>query len=1026
MSDHSQTRTTRPQTARQTIVPGHVFHQVTIAGAQPANAAVQRAQIDPERLTAADVIALQGTVGNAAVQRLLTGPRTARRRPAPFVPVAAPRLHTAPAIQTALTVGPADDRYEEEAERISRQVTRRGALGVQRATQSATAAPQVGAEGGAVDRATETHIRHSSGGSSLPNGMRRVLEPKLNADLSQVKVHTDSRAMQLNRQLGAKAFTHKNHIYYGAGQSPSDLQLTAHETVHTIQQGVTPVRRSIQPRLAQGQAGSKAVHGATIRPILQRTAKHGDLELIQLSRLGTFVKQQEKLQTAAKRNPDQYRDYTTTGFEHEFAQMVDDDPKNPAPLTGVSHAEVAHSQNKMPYTGMSFILETDASNAMEMVSPPFLVKTIPGKPVPEPDEVEDIDEIFKERLGELAARNLTVGGLIAALKSDGIRFTLKKIKIGSENMTPKTTKLRSWWNNRIKKNELANIKLKPISKSSGATEAGILTHVNFATDFENYRLMENAYTGTTDDWRQSYEQIETWLLQEINKVCMAEDPAPELDGTTLLAIENAISAAQTVKRKVDAALNKADSQSLLRSVMENYVMPTHIKRPGAVLDAIIGELSAKRLNSQRLMIMHEAYRAPGALTADVTAIIRSGEQYRLDEFNDRIDALSNEEVQAKLNDVTLAMNTLVQALDGLPISGATSKLQQFLHALARTLSSQVAVPALETLRNAQSSRYKSKNSTAMEDLTYEPYITSRLKDVREVWIKDTIQNIGLGMLSTKDWEKVRALTKDEGLRKRIKSSLPAFKYESTKHKTTRLVNRSRYADHVINALDDLGNQIQSHKLGQTNKHGRPKVDTSRKFIGPKKQTTLFSHVRKWIGARQDTFIPAHKVQMPQWKDRRLHVVESRNYTVDTLKRIKAYHAGMRRKHAPKFAPPPVPRDREPSRSQSASYSDTLPPRYGRSRSVSLVDPRESFIPSPPSEKVAKLGSKLGRIAGPEKLQAINNFINQVMIHRVPWQRLSSLVTDRICLGLKIEGATYDLALDYIFSELQHRGYSFLD
>jgi hypothetical protein len=34
--------------------------------------------------------------------------------------------------------------------------------------------------------------------------------------------------------MDAKAFTHQNHIYYGKGQSPSDLKLTAHETVDLL------------------------------------------------------------------------------------------------------------------------------------------------------------------------------------------------------------------------------------------------------------------------------------------------------------------------------------------------------------------------------------------------------------------------------------------------------------------------------------------------------------------------------------------------------------------------------------------------------------------------------------------------------------------------------------------------------------------------------------------------------------------------------------------------------------------------
>ncbi|MCB0827102.1 MAG: hypothetical protein KDC26_13035, partial [Armatimonadetes bacterium] len=765
------------------------------------------------------------------------------------------------------------------------------------------------------------------------------------------------------------------------------------------------------------------------KPLIQKSAKQGDSDVVQLSRLGQFVKQQEKLQTAVKKNPERYENqYTTAGFEHEFAQMVDD-KKNPSPLAGVSHAEVAHSQNKMPYTGMSFILETDASNALELVSPPFLVKTMSGRPVPEPDEVQEIDEIFKERLGTLASQGPTMNSLISSLKSDGIRFKLKKIKVGSESMTPKTTKLRSWWNNKVKKNELGNIKLKPIEKSSGVTAEGILTHVNFATDFENYRLMEEAYTGKTDTWRVSYEGIETFLLNEMNETSLAEEPAPELDSQTLLAIDNALSAAKTVKSKIKDAIEAADSGDLLRSILINKVIERHDKRPKEIIEAIIAELAGKRMNSQKLMILLEAYRSPGSLTEDLIAVIRGGEQYRMETSQEEVDALGDEKVQAKLGDVTQAMSTLVQALDGLPLTGKMSNMQQFLHALARTLSSQVAVPALETLRGAQTRRYLSKTSKALENLTYEPHITSRLKDVREVWIKDTIQNIGLGLLSTKEWEKVRALAKNSTLHERIKSSLPSFKYPTGAYSTETL-SKDLYSPYVIRALNDFGDQIQSHKLGQTDKRGKPKVDTSKTFIGPKKQVSLFSHIRKWIGGRQDTFIPAQKVQMPLWKDKRLHVVESRNYTVDTLKRLKAYHHGMARRGAPKYAPPPIPKQQE-SRS---SFSEEPQPMVGRSRSVSMSgwsdssessQSTESFIPGPPSAKVAKIRSKLDKLVGGSKVKAINGFIDRVIVSHIPPTQLVSLMTDEIYTKLEIEGANYSLAADYIFAELQHRGYSFL-
>lgn len=196
-----------------------------LAGMQQHNRSTP-SQLSGQQLTPQNVLYLQRTIGNAAVQQMLADQQTDK-----------------PTIQPQLKVGPANDEFEREADDISRQVVQRASTSrVQRAT---TSSAQVGPEGGTVGKELEGTIHKSkSGGSSIPDGVRNQIEPKLGADLSNVKVHTDSQSADLNRQLGAKAFTHKNHIFYGAGQSPSDVKLTAHEAVHTVQQGATTQRKS--------------------------------------------------------------------------------------------------------------------------------------------------------------------------------------------------------------------------------------------------------------------------------------------------------------------------------------------------------------------------------------------------------------------------------------------------------------------------------------------------------------------------------------------------------------------------------------------------------------------------------------------------------------------------------------------------------------------------------------------------------------------------------------------------------------
>ncbi|MBA4142858.1 MAG: DUF4157 domain-containing protein [Nitrosospira sp.] len=78
--------------------------------------------------------------------------------------------------------------------------------------------------------------RSKGGGSPLPDPVRSYMEPRFGVDFSHVRVHTGSDAIKMNRDVGAQAFTHGSDVYFGAGSSPTNLELTAHELTHVVQQ----------------------------------------------------------------------------------------------------------------------------------------------------------------------------------------------------------------------------------------------------------------------------------------------------------------------------------------------------------------------------------------------------------------------------------------------------------------------------------------------------------------------------------------------------------------------------------------------------------------------------------------------------------------------------------------------------------------------------------------------------------------------------------------------------------------------
>jgi hypothetical protein len=238
-------------------------------------AALQRAHVAPSALTSSDVMALQRTIGNQAVQRLLSSNQT-EPNPSPAGQIV---------IQPKLVVGPAQDRYEQEADNVAQQVMRmpvsaravaqRDALKTQTKSQAPLKSPNpsitplnmrqrrddtklqassaapgtVGMEGGPVGGDIESSIRRAKGGGkALSDTVRTKMEAGIGADFSNVRVHVGGQADTLNRSLNARAFTTGSDIFFKQGAyspgSAGGQHLLAHELTHVVQQGGASSKRA--------------------------------------------------------------------------------------------------------------------------------------------------------------------------------------------------------------------------------------------------------------------------------------------------------------------------------------------------------------------------------------------------------------------------------------------------------------------------------------------------------------------------------------------------------------------------------------------------------------------------------------------------------------------------------------------------------------------------------------------------------------------------------------------------------------
>ena len=166
------------------------------------------------------------------------------------------RVYTPVFIQAKLTVGSVDDPMEHEADVIADQVMRMpDSTQIQRKCahceeeEKPQRKPMVSfiqrkkqAAETEIDENVNAQIESSKGaGSPMSRDTKSFMESRFGNDFSQIKIHTDSNAVQLSKSLNAQAFAVGNDLFFNEGnyapESESGKHLLAHELVHTIQQG---------------------------------------------------------------------------------------------------------------------------------------------------------------------------------------------------------------------------------------------------------------------------------------------------------------------------------------------------------------------------------------------------------------------------------------------------------------------------------------------------------------------------------------------------------------------------------------------------------------------------------------------------------------------------------------------------------------------------------------------------------------------------------------------------------------------
>jgi hypothetical protein len=178
-------------------------------------------------------------------------------------------------VQPKLALGPVNDPYEREADRVADQaIAQSRAAGTAPPIQplSSSSAPE--ALGDSASTAVENAL--SGPGNALSPALQRDMGQRFGFDFSRVRIYPDGEAGRSARDINALAYTAGHRVVFAPGQfaptTTQGLRLLSHELAHVVQ-----------------QAGGSEVAGlrAQTRNVVQRQ-KAPDIDLAR--KLGTELK----------------------------------------------------------------------------------------------------------------------------------------------------------------------------------------------------------------------------------------------------------------------------------------------------------------------------------------------------------------------------------------------------------------------------------------------------------------------------------------------------------------------------------------------------------------------------------------------------------------------------------------------------------------------------------------------------------------------------------------------------------------
>lgn len=549
---------------------------------------------------------------------------------------------------------------------------------------------------------------------------------------------------------------------------------------------------------------------------------------------------------------------TTVGFEYEFAQF--DFSSAPAhPLKDVTHVVLIESEQKMPFSNLPFSLETDADNAIELVTPPFLIRTIGRRPIPHPGIVEHVNNQMKAEL-------LQIAGKADSRRDTGSSTSTstpapRKKKGGDEAQMGNST-FQDLLNGVIRMTGFAfppigDIKIKSANVNPG-TRSGGTPH------------------------RGSFPQSETTPSR--GSTMPTSSPMPE--GVTIPAT---LSGAHTSPDE------REDYRIVPFSLIKGLKTKPSTKDPTGI---------SEQINIATDAFAYDALKSsggePGPTDGDFLELENSLKAF-LSEH------LSFDSSQADLSSspaaVPIGTGRKRPIPPPAPFANQPSYMRIFLNELARNLSQCIAVEAINVVETFKAQLFESLPSYEAPKITRKPPrqnesfepcadLRSHVKDVNDVWLKDTLISFARGLFQRpEDYRFIIDLLES------ALNDLGSFQLPSYKSHTFRVLNinktlpeqlRTTFAS-LLNHFEELPPLPAPAFSGRdfANFTEEEQMEHCREFYPfPDDPVPFGGHHLHLPGVRHDTFIHPTKVnRLPAFYSSWLHVVEVRENPIERLRAL---------------------------------------------------------------------------------------------------------------------------------------------